>query len=256
MADKAVFTGTISLGGLISIPMKVVKATHDHDVAFHEYHAADGARSGRKTICKGCGLELDSGDIVKGVEVSKGKVVTLTAQDLETLPLSSGRSIDIDRFVSASELSPLMFEEAAYFVTPEPGGEKPFSLLVEGARKAQKVAIGKITMRQREHICALAPTARGGMLMSLMRFSDEIREMPQVQGIQVAEDELELIGQVIKRYSKPFDHALYKDNYTEALKQLVSAKLNGTTITAPVTAQAPVVDIMAALRMLAEQEPK
>jgi len=232
--------------------MKIVKATSDHDVAFHEYHVADGARVGRQKVCKGCSNDLTDADIVKGLEVTKGKVVTFTAQELATLPLKSSKTIEIERFVLAEELSPLMFEEAAYYITPEPGGEKAFALVVKGMQKAQKVAIGKIALRQREHVCSLLPTVRGGLLMSLMYFSDEIREMPQVQGMLVAEDELELIGQVIKRYSKPFEHAQFKDDYNEALKVLIAAKMSGQTVVAA-SAPAPTMDLKSALQSLLQQ---
>jgi len=228
MNDRPIFKGGISLGSFL-IPIRIVKATKQHDVRFHEYHATDFGRVGRSKPCKVCGEVLTEDSIIKGIEVSKGNVITFTKDELASLPVQSTKTIEIDRFVSAEELNPLFFD-SAYFVLPEEIGVKAFELFVKGLKKERKVAIGKIAMRQRENICAIAPHGNG-LLLNTLHYSDEVRDMPSVQKAQTVDDEVELISQVIKKYSKPFEHSIYNDSYTEAIQMLIDAKLKGETIT-------------------------
>lgn len=227
MESRPIFKGAISLGSFL-IPMRIVKATSEHDVRFHEYHATDMGRVGRSKPCKSCGAVLSGADILKGIEVSKGTVISFTPQEIESLPVKSAKNIEIDRFVAAEELNPLMFD-GAYYVLPEEIGVKAFELFVNGLKKERKVAIGKIAMRQREHICAIFPSGNGLMLNTL-HYHDEIRPMPSVPKAQTQADEVELIGQVIKKYTKPFDHAAYVDEYTDAIQAIIDAKLKGEAV--------------------------
>jgi len=235
MADRPIFKGAISLGSFL-IPMRIVKATKEHDVKFHEYHATDLGRVGRSKPCKSCGNILTEADIIKGVEITKGNVISFTKEELENLPIKSAKTIEIDRFVKADELSPLMMEDA-YYVLPEEIGVKAFELFVKGLKKQRKVAIGKIVMRQREHICAMQPMG-SGLLLNTVYYADEIRDMPQVPKAQVVDDEVELICQVINKYTKPFEHGAYTDEYTDAVQALIDAKLKGETPPVAPTAQA------------------
>src|SRR3990172_8089502 len=116
MVGKSMFKGAIMFGAF-PIPIQVSKATDNHDIAFHEYHASDMGRVGRNKPCKVCGAELTEADIIKGYEPSKGTVLTFAATDFETLPVGSSKNLIIDRYVSASEVSPLLYEEA-YYVSP------------------------------------------------------------------------------------------------------------------------------------------
>jgi len=224
---RPIFKGAISLGSFL-IPMRIIKATSEHDVRLHEYHATDMGRVGRSKPCKVCGAILNEDSIVKGMEVTKGDVLTFTKQELESLPVKSTKTIEIDRFVAADELNPLMFD-GAYYVLPEDIGVKAFELFVSGLKRERRVAIGKIALRQREHICAIFPSGNGLMLNTL-HYHDEIRDMPSVPKAQVIEDEVELIRQVIKKYTKPFEHAAYSDEYTTAIQALVDAKLKGEAV--------------------------
>jgi DNA end-binding protein Ku len=229
MAERSIWKGAISIGGSFLIPMKLVKATDDHSVAFHEYHVGDMARVGRKQVCKECGMDLGKEDIIKGYEVTKGQVVTFTEQDFESLPLNTVRIIEVDRFVDAGEINPMLFEKA-YYIVPDEIGIKALNLFVHGLKKLGKVAIGKVAMRNREHLCALR-AMNGGLVVSTLFYVDEIRSMPNAPTAQFSEMEADLITQVMKKFSKPFNHADFQDNYTEAVKALAQAKLEGKTIT-------------------------
>jgi DNA end-binding protein Ku len=233
---KSMFKGAISLGGSVLIPMRIVKATSQHDVRFHEYHKCpDGqvGRVGRQKPCKVCGAVLSEADITKGIEVSKGSIVSFTKDEMANLPLKSTREIEVERFVGAEEINPLIIDETYYVLPDDKLGIKAFELFVRGLKKQRKVAIGKITIAQREHICAISAMGNS-MLLNTLHWSDEIREMPQPPKTDVVDDEVELISQVINKYSKPFDHTVYVDEYTDAVQTMIDAKLKGEALpTAP-----------------------
>jgi DNA end-binding protein Ku len=226
--ERPIFKGAIDLGCGFIIPMKVIKATDEHDVRFHEYHTKDMGRVGRDKPCKTCGAILSSDEICKGVEVSKGNVITFMQEELDNLPVTSNKNIVVERFIEAGEINPLMYE-SAYFVVPEEIGLKAYEMFVRGLKKQHKVAIGKIALRQREHICAISPMGNG-LLLNTMFYADEVREMPAIPKAQVINDEVELIGQVINKFSKPFDHGIYADEYTNAVQAVIDAKLKGEKV--------------------------
>lgn len=227
--ERAIFRGNISLGPLI-VPMRIVKATSSHDLPFHEYHADDMGRVGRSKPCKSCGAILNEASIVKGMEVSKGTVITFTKEELDTLPVKSAKNIVIDRLVDASELNPIMFDSAYYVLPDEKLGLQTFELFVNCLKMENKVAIGKVALRQRENICAIAPYGNG-LVLNTMHYQDEIREMPQIlKGEKPDEDYADVIRQFMRKRTQPFEYAAYTDEYTSAVQCLIDAKLKGESL--------------------------
>lgn len=249
--DRPIFKGAIDLGCGFIIPMKVVKATKEHDVRFHEYHTKDMGSVGRNKPCKVCGAVLSTNEICKGVEVSKGNILSFTQEELDNLPVASNRNIVIDRYVEASDLNPLMYE-SAYFVLPEDIGVKAYEMFVRGLKKQHKVAIGKIALRQREHICAIFPMGNG-LVLNTMFYSDEVRDMPSIPKAQVLDDEVELMGQVMNKFTKPFDYGAYSDDYNNAIQAAIDAKLKGEKVPTAAATPQVAVSLTDALNRLVNQ---
>jgi DNA end-binding protein Ku len=212
-------------------------------------------RVGRNKPCKVCDAILESTDeISKGIEVSKGSVITFTQDELDNLPVASSKNIVIDRYIETRELSPLMYE-SAYFVVPEEIGVKAYEMFVRGLKKVHKVAIGKMSLRQREHICVIAPMGNG-LLLHTMFYADEVRKMPEVPKAQVIDDEVELISQVINKFSKSFEHGVYTDAYTDAIQAAIDAKLSGKAVPVATATVQPQISITEALTNLLNQPVK
>ena len=53
------------------------------------------------------GEVVDSEDIIKGYQVSKGQYIEITDEDLEAVAVDSTRTIDIDQFVLREEIDDL-----------------------------------------------------------------------------------------------------------------------------------------------------
>lgn len=237
---------TISVGGLLNIPIKLDKATKDDKVSLHEYHKDDMGAGGRKKYCKSCGKDIADTEIVKGLEVTKGQIVTFTREELDSLPLSSARNIDVT-FADAKEINPLMLD-TNYHVYPQELGSQAYGLFAEGLKKFKKVAVGKVAIKQRENLCVIRPV-NGGLDLTTMFWSDEIKEPTQVPKTEVSQTQLEVMGVVIGKYSEPFNHDDYSDKYNDALLDMAQKKLNGQTIAVAVQ-QKPTQNLDDALKAL------
>jgi DNA end-binding protein Ku len=246
---KMMWKGAISFG-LVAIPVQVFTATEEKGVGFHQLHDRDHGRIHYQRVCADDGEEVPFEHIVRGYEYEKGRYVILSDDDLASIPLHSSRTIEIARFVDASEIDPIYFQKA-YYLVPENVGIKAYHLLREAFREAGKVAVAKVAFREKEHLAVLR--LRGDVLMlETMYWPDEIREtaFPQLgTPVTVRPQELAMARNLVENLTEPWDPAAFKDEYREALLELIDRKLAGAeTAPAPPPEPAQVVDLLAALK--------
>src|SRR3982750_3181258 len=110
MALRSIWNGTIAFAGVF-VPVKVHSATEDNTVHFHEVHVDDGARIEHKRICPKEDKEVPYKEIVKGYEVAEGKDVVREKEEFGAAAGSSSRLVEIEEFVCAAEIDPLMFDK-------------------------------------------------------------------------------------------------------------------------------------------------
>ena len=252
---RAIWKGAVSFG-LVTIPVKLYSATEERDIAFRQVHREDGGRIKYQRICSKCGEEVAYADIAKGYEMPGGSIVVLTDEDLDAVPLTTSRAIDVVQFVPLEQVDPIYFAKS-YYLEPEKNGVKPYVLLQEALEKSGKVAIVKVALRQRESLATLR-VRDGVFVLETMLWPDEIRQ-PEFgfldEDVEVRPQELAMAGTLIESLSGEFDPTEFHDSYREALEELIEAKVEGQEIIAPATT-APdtgaVVDLMAALRASVE----
>jgi len=243
---------TISIGGTFLIPVRLGGVATEAKSNLHEYHKDDMGNGGRKKICKKCNADLTEADIIKGIEISKGQVVTFTKEELDSLPLSTTKNIEIDRFVQAGDVNPLLTDKT-YHISPDEVGVTAFNLLFEGLKKTGKVAVGKVAISRRENLCVIRPTGKS-LVLSTLYWSGEMKESPAVPASEVSDVQVDLITQVIGKFSKPFRHDDYSDNYMDALNKMAEDKLAGKDIVITSQPEVPQQNIEDALKALAESE--
>ena len=124
---RAMWKGAVSFG-LVNVPVKMYTATSSHDVAFHQVHRSDGGRIKYRRVCEACGEAVGYDEIAKGFESPDGQLVVLTDEDLADLPITSSREIEVERFVPAEQIDPMLLEKS-YYLEPEKIGVKPYALL-------------------------------------------------------------------------------------------------------------------------------
>ena len=164
--------------GLVTIPVKLYLATESRaGVSFNMLHAADLSRIQMKIFCPVEDEVISRSDTVKGFEYSPGEYVVVTDEDLESLPLKTVRSIEIEQFVDAAEAEPhTRFVKQAYYLEPDKIGRKAFSLLKAALQDKGLKAICKVVIKDREALAALDPF-ENTMVLSTIYWPDEIRAL-------------------------------------------------------------------------------
>lgn len=252
---RSIWKGTISFG-LVTIPVKLYTATEQRDIAFRQVHRADGGQIKFKRICSVCGEEVPYADVAKGYPLPTGETVVLTDDDLVGLPLATGRAIEVLQFTPAEQIDPI-FLAKSYYLEPEPVGARPYVLLRTALERSARVAIAKIALRQRESL-AMLRVRDGVIVLDTMLWPDEVRaaDFPFLdEDIGVRAQELRMAVSLIDTMTADFDPSQYRDDYREALEQLIEAKITGHEVVRPGDGEAeavPAEDLVAALRASVE----
>ncbi len=251
---RSIWKGAVSFG-LVTIPVKLYTATEDKDVRFHMLHKTDGSRVEYRKFCAKEGIELENEDIVKGYEYGKGRYVTVEEKDLESIPLSTSHAVEIVEFVDLPEVDPIYFQKS-YYLEPQEGAAKPYALLREAMQRANKVALAKVVLRDKEHL-ATVRVYGDALVMETLFYPDEIRDAGQLEGLtgsKLSDKEIDMAINLIEALSAEFDPAKYKDEYREALLELINQKIEGKPIeAAPAAKPAPkVMDLFETLRASVE----
>jgi DNA end-binding protein Ku len=259
MPPRALWKGSISFG-LVTIPISLVSATEPREtLAFNLLHRKDGSRIVEKRFCAKEDVEVPWKDIVKGYQYAKDRYAVLTEEDFARVRVPATQTFDIRRFVPAADVEDLYFN-SPYYVTPQgKPGLKAYALLRDALREGEKLAIGTIVLRQREHLAALEPVGQA-LVLTTMRFAHEIRRVKDL-GLPAAgkgwtDAEMKLARHLVDTLSGEWDPSEYRDTYTEALRKMVEARSKGKETTAPeMPAPARVTDLMDALKRSLEKGP-
>jgi DNA end-binding protein Ku len=202
---------------------------------------------------------LEWKEVLRGFEISKDQFVIVDDQDLDNLPLPSAHTIDIMEFVDGSDIPAELYMKQAYYLEPEKVGVKPYYLLKKSLQEMNKVAVGKIALRDREHMATMRPYS-SGMVVNSLHWPDEIRAMDELtlpeEEVKIDKREMEMAKLLIENLSQEFDPDRYVDEYREALLQVARAKAEGHEIAVVEAPQPKVMDLMAALKASVEASKK
>jgi DNA end-binding protein Ku len=261
MPARAYWQGQIRLA-LVSIPVEIYSATKSGaSVAFKQIHEPSGKPIHYEKVVTGVG-PVDTDEIMKGYEVSKGEFVLLEQDEIDAVKLESKKTLELTQFVDADEI-PVLYYEKPYFVVPADDlAEEAFIVLREALRRTKKVGLGQLAMRGREYVVSLKPCGRG-MVLETLRYADEVnkaqsyfREIPDAKPDS---ELLDLAEALIDKKSGAFDPQEFHDRYVDALKDLIARKrkTKGKVIE-DVDDDTPakssnVVDLMAALKKSMEK---
>src|SRR5919109_2311427 len=255
---RPIWTGTISFG-LVSVPVRMFSATESKELRFHFLDKHDLQPIGYDKVRRDTGEHVDPEDIVRGFEVEKGRYVPLEDEDLDRLDVELTRSIDICDFVDLEEIDPIFFRKA-YYLLPDEGAEKPYTLLVRALEETGKVGIAKVVIRNKEHLACLR-TYEGRLLLETMYYADEVRKPESLDGslgtAKLQKAEVEMAKSLVENLSEAFKPEKYDDQYRKDLLDLIRAKAEGQPLPEPQEEEGgEVVDLMAALRESVERTKK
>ncbi|MFW5654506.1 MAG: Ku protein [Roseicyclus sp.] len=256
MASRAVWKGQLRLS-LVSIPVEIHSATKSGArVSFRQIHGPSGRRVRYEKTVPGVGA-VKADDILKGYEIGDDEYLLLEKEEVDAIRLETKKTLELVQFVGLSEIPPLYYDRPYYVVPSDDLAEDAYRVVRDALRQTDKVGLGQLTMRGREHLCALRPCG-DGLLLETLHYADEIREAaPLFADIEDDPADAELLDvatELIARKTDPFDAKAYTDRYDAALRDLIDRKRRSKKTPRARTGgeEAPsgenVVDLMEALR--------
>jgi DNA end-binding protein Ku len=252
MPARAYWTGQLRLS-LVSIPVQLYAATKTASrIAFHQIHEPSGKRVRYEKVVPGIG-PIENSDIVKGYEVDKGRYVTITDEELDSVRLEAKKIIDLVRFVDQAVIDPIYFDRPFFVVPDGEGNEEAYVVLREALKDTKRIGLGQMAIRGQGSLVAVKACGRG-ILLETLRYADEVRRsdafFADIPDIKLDKDLVDLARELIQRKSGPFKPEEFKDAYTVALRELLDKKVKHEPIREapeePTTGV--VIDLMEALK--------
>ncbi len=252
MSSRSIWKGSISFG-LVNIPIKLYTTMdHKNDFSFNQLDK-EGHKIQYKKWCSVEEREIPYSEIKKGYEISKGNYILVEKEDLDKIKAKTTKTIDIKEFIHANEFDPILIEKS-YYVAPDNGNDsnrnnrskkrninsisnKAYILFINTIKETDKIAIGKVMLKDKEHLVALRPYQKG-LIMHQLMYQEEITPIDEVEGMPGTEtsvasptiDKKEIeLGKILvdNLTSKEFDASQYSDDYTNQLEEIISAKSQG-----------------------------
>ena len=155
------------------------------------------------------------------------------------------------------EIDPVYYD-TSYYVVPEAGGEKAYTLLFATLKETGHAGMGSLAMHGREHV-VLIRAGREALVLHSMFYANEVgRASYRVEGDEANAKELALAKMLVVALEAKFEPEKWKDRYEERLKALIESRTPVPSASAPHERirPAPVADIMEALRKSLEKARK
>jgi DNA end-binding protein Ku len=228
MAARAIWSGQLRLS-LVAIPVEIYSAAQSSArISFRQIHGPSKKPVRYEKTVPGVG-PVKAEDIMKGYETSNDEYLLLDPEEIDAIKLESKKTLELVQFVEQGEISPLYYEKPYYVVPSDELAEDAYRVVRDALRKSGKVALGQLTMRGRESLCALRPCG-DGLLLETLRYADEIREAePLFASIDddAADDELLAVATtLIEQKTSKFDPDAFVDHYDKELRELIDRKRN------------------------------
>lgn len=259
MAAHASWRGYLKVS-LVACPIRLYPAVSEQEkVRFHLINPETGTRIKMITVDPESGDEVDRATLVKGYEYNKNQYVTVSREEIDQIKLESTRTIDIERFVKASDVD-TFYCEKPYYLTPDGKvAQEAFKVIAEAMREQGLVGMGRVVIAQRERPLTIEPRGRG-IVMTTLRTAAEIRDSAEYFD-DITDDApdsrmVEMAKTIMSQMQGPFDPGRFEDRYEAAVRALVEAKIKGLPVAEqPKPKGAQVIDLMEALKRSIGETP-
>ncbi|HEY7001739.1 MAG TPA: Ku protein [Candidatus Udaeobacter sp.] len=222
---RAIWKGSISFG-LVNIPIALYPATRREELRFRLLRKSDLSPVNYKRVAEKDGKGVPWDQIVKGYEYAKGKYVVLKDEDFDRVDLEATQTVDIQDFVHQEEIDPMFFYKP-YYLEPQKGGDKAYVLLRDALKDSNKVGIAKVVIKTRQYLAGVKPED-GALVLELMHFADELADPAKLhvpKKAEVGKREMNMARSLIDSMSSKWDPEKYKDDYREALMEVIEEKV-------------------------------
>jgi DNA end-binding protein Ku len=173
-------------------------------------------------------------------------------EDFAKVRIESTHSIDITDFVDLGQVDPKFFYKP-YFLEPQKGGEKAYSLLHRALSGTGKIGIAKVVISNREHLASVKPDGLF-LILELMHFASEIlspEELKNAPASAITEKELKMAQTLIESMSVAWEPEKYRDEYRNAVMEMIEQKAQHKEVAgkpAPAVRATNVVDLVKVLQ--------
>jgi DNA end-binding protein Ku len=251
MAARPLSTGTISFG-LVTVPVKLYSAAESSSgVSFNMLHEKCKTRLKQQYICPQCNEVVTRDQTVRGYEFAKEQYVAFTEEELKAMAEQNSPAIEITEFVPLSKVDPIYFD-SAYYLGPDKGGDRAYTLLAAAMRETQRCALAKWNARGKGYLVLVRPVPKG-LVMQTLLYADEVRAIDEVPlgDAQLKDAELKLAVQLVDQISSDeFRPEQYEDEVRKRYHEAIQRKVAGQEVTAapPEQPRAQIIDLMEALK--------
>ncbi|HSV42339.1 MAG TPA: Ku protein [Methanomassiliicoccales archaeon] len=224
---KSIWSGSLSFG-MVNIPVNLYSTIErSASPGFKLLHAEDQSPIEYRRFCKKHDREVPWSEIVKGLEVEPGSFFLFTKEELERLRPEKSDQIEIMEFIPPDQVD-RVFLDSHFFIGPEKKKEKAFFIFIQALKKANKEAVGRFIMREKEYTCVISPYDEG-LLLSTLNYSYELRSIKGVENVgekvEIKKQELELAIALVDKLSVArFDVSKFKDGFAEHLKESLAKR--------------------------------
>ena len=260
MAPPSLWSGNLRLS-LVLIPVRLVPAVSTEEaISFRQIHEASGTpiRYVKGVHDGDTFTEVPDEEIVKGYEYAKGSHVLIDPKEIDELKLEAKHTIDMKQFVDEDDIDSRYWEKPYYLVPDGDEADEGYAIMARALAETGKIAIGQLIMGGRAHLVGIK-ALKGGLMLSILRYADELRDpKPYFENIN-AELNKEAVGlakELVEAESGKFEPEKIPDQYAETLRELLQAKIEQRAPQIEVAtegkAKPEVVNIMAALKQSME----
>jgi len=149
----------------------------------------------------------------------------LKDEDFQRVDLEATQTVDIQDFVDQHEIDPMFFYKP-YYHEPQKGGDKAYALLRDALKETNKVGVAKFVIKTRQYL-AVKPE-NGALVLELMHFADELADPEKLhvpKKTEVGKREMNMAKSLIDSMSSKWNTEKYKDDYREALMEVIEKKV-------------------------------
>ena len=257
MAPRAFWTGHLRLS-LVNIPVKLYPATtSERAIALHQIHEPSGKRIRYQKVAPGVG-PVENEEITKGYEYEKGKYVLIDQKEIDELKLESKQTIELARFVDEDAIDARYYETPYYLLPDGEMADEGYVILQKALKDTKKIGVGQFILRGHGNIVAIKPFGKG-LMLEVLRHANEVRAaeplFKEIADVKIDKEALDLAKELIKRKAGKFEPEQFKDEYSEAVWELIHAKLEhrAPEIVTEMPGTAKVINIMDALKKSVQQ---
>jgi DNA end-binding protein Ku len=227
---RPIWRGSLSFG-LVAIPVQLHTAVRENRPKFRLLHAKDKSPIKYERVCQRDGTPVAWEDLVKGFEYQRGRYVVLTKDDFKAAAVEKDRRVQVSDFVPADAIDDRYFDQP-YYLLPDKSGEHAYAVFQQALEQTGRVGIGKVVMRERQHLVAIE-SIDSRLVLTMLRFANEVVDAPELAAVdraKVAPKEIKLATDLIEALAADWKPEQYQDDYQKNLQDVINSKLKGETI--------------------------